>query len=105
MGWMSHIKSEHFSFILESGTSPQIPLIYMFLCLKMSSALSNQLLATKKVLSSGCGGSTCCVPSLRPQTREAHTLANMKPLYLHLTGVLVGCRLCRPTDSDTTEAP
>ena len=51
MGWMSHIKSEHFSFILESGTSPQIPLIYMFLCLKMSSTLSNQLLATKKVLS------------------------------------------------------
>ena len=48
MGWMSHIKSEHFSFILESGTSPQIPLIYMVLCLKMSSALSNQLLPQRK---------------------------------------------------------
>lgn len=88
MGWMSHIKSEHFSFILASGTSPQIPLIYIFLCSKMPSALSNQLLATKKVLSLGCGGSTYCVPSLRPQTREAHTLVNVKALYLHLAGVL-----------------
>ena len=81
MGWMSHIKSEHFSFILASVTSPQIPLIYIFLCSKMPSVSSNQLLVTKKVLSLGCGGSTCCVPSLRPQTREAHTLASVKAAF------------------------
>ena len=49
MQWMSHVKSEHFSFTVGSAISPDIPPTSALLCAHMSSVvLGNQLLSSKQ---------------------------------------------------------
>ena len=64
MQWMSHVKSEHFSFTLGSAISPDIPPTSALLCAHMSSVvLGNQLLSSKKAGSQAGGGWACCSPT------------------------------------------
>ena len=49
MQWMSHVKSEDFSFTPGSAISSDIPPMSVLLCANMSSVvLGNQLLSSKK---------------------------------------------------------
>ena len=49
MQWMSHVKSEHFSFTPGSAISPDVSPTSVFLCANMSSVvLGNKLLSSKQ---------------------------------------------------------